>query len=200
MHNKIGSEGDGKMAKQQTQKADGMTQNKQNSQKQKTKQQNSKKQNAQSVKQGNTVMGLLVIAMLVFICVISNARGAAFYDYAKFGNLCITTVFVLFWSAFPVLYKNNEVLVKISFVINLLMLIAATNGLLLRLLDTGGFLSAALVSIVAVPFYGLRIVLGWTGTYAVATVITFWWMLYSGVTMRRLQERRNRKPNCKNCQ
>ncbi len=142
----------------------------------------------QPVNRGNTAIGILVIALLVYICCITNLGGAAFYDNAGFGNLCITVVFILFWSAFPVLYRNNAVLVKVSFVINLIMLIAAANGLVQRLLDSGGFFSAALVSVVAVPFFGLRIVLGWTGTYAVATVITFWWMLYSGTIMRRMQE------------
>ena len=73
---------------------------------------------------------------------------------------------------------------------------AAACGFVLRLTSNGGFISAMLISIAAVPFYGLTIFADWTIVYGIATAFTLWWMLYTGANVRRLKaEMSNDKTN-----
>lgn len=135
----------------------------------------------------NTVVGVLAIVALFLSCVIMNGSGAVYGGSAGLGSLLITIFFILFWSIFPVIYKDNTVISKLCYILCLLMCMAAACGLVLKFTQNGGFLSAALVSIVAVPFYGLRFFLGWTATYGVATATTLWWMLYTGAHVRTMK-------------
>lgn len=142
------------------------------------------------VSKHNTSIGVLAIIALLCSCAIMNLGGAAWGYHAGVGNLLITLFFILFWSIFPVIYKDNAVIARVSYLLCLLMCMAAACGLALRLLHSGGFLSAALIAIVAVPFYGLNFFTNWTVTYGIATAITLWWMLYTGANVRRLKAER----------
>ncbi len=146
----------------------------------------------QSAKQnngtGHTIAGMIAMVVLAFTCVVVNAGGAAWGGNARFDSLLITLFFILFWSMFIVIYKENHVLAKLYYVISFLLCLAAACGFVLRLTNNGGFISAVLVSIVAVPFYGLTIFADWTVTYGIATAVTMWWMLYTGANVRRLKE------------
>lgn len=146
----------------------------------------------QSVKQnkgpGHTIAGIIAIFVLAFTCVVVNAGGAALGGNAGFDNIVITLFFILLWSMFIVIYKDNRVLAGIYYVFSFLLCMAAACGFVLRLTANGGFISAMLVSIAAVPFYGLTIFADWTVTYGIATAFTLWWMLYTGANVRRLKE------------
>ena len=148
----------------------------------------------QSVKQnkgaGHTIAGVIAMIVLAFSSIVVNANGAAWGGNAEFDNLLVTLFFILFWSMFIVIYKSNHVLSKLYYVMSLLLCMAAACGFVLRLMGNGGFISAAFVSIVAVPFYGFTIFADWTVIYGIATVITLWWMLYTGANVRRLKEER----------
>lgn len=136
----------------------------------------------------NTLAGILAIVALVGSCIIMNLGGAAWGYKAGIGNLCITLFFILFWSLFPVIYKDNRVIATLSYVLCLLMCMAAACGFVLCLTNNGGFISAILVSLAAVPFFGLNFFANWTVTYGIATVFTLWWMLYTGSIVRRIKE------------
>ncbi len=146
----------------------------------------------QSIKQnkgtGHTIAGIIAVFVLAFTCVVVNAGDAAWGGKAGFDSLMITLFFILLWSMFIVIYKNNSVLARLYYVFSFLMCLAAACGFILRLTGNGGFLSAVLVSIVAVPFYGLNFFSNWTVTYGIATAFTLWWMLYTGANVRRLKE------------
>ena len=137
---------------------------------------------------GHTIAGIIAMLVLAFSSVVVNANGAAWGGDAGFDSLLTTLFFILFWSMFIVIYKNNNVLSKLYYVMSLLLCMAAACGFVLRLMGTGGFLSAAVVSIAAVPFYGLTIFADWTVVYGIATAFTLLWMLYTGSNVRRLKE------------
>lgn len=137
---------------------------------------------------GHTVAGLIAMFVLAFTCVAVNAGGAAWGGKAGFDCLLITLFFILLWSMFIVIYKDNHVLSKIYYVLSFFLCMAAVCGFVLRLTGNGGFISAILISIVAVPFYGLTIFADWTVTYGIASVFTLWWMLYTGANVRRLKD------------
>lgn len=139
---------------------------------------------------GHTIAGTIAIIVLAFSSVVVNAGGAAWGGNAGFDSLVTTLFFILFWSMFIVIYKNNKVLANLYYVLSLLLCMAATCGFVLRLTGNGGFISAALVSIAAVPFYGLTIFADWTVTYGIATAFTLWWMLYTGTNVRRLRNKK----------
>ena len=154
----------------------------------------------QSTKQnkgtGHTVAGIIAICVLAFTCVVVNANGAAWGGNAGFDSFVITLFFVLLWSMFIVIYRDNRVLAQILYVLSLLLCMAAACGFVLRLTSNGGFISAMLISIAAVPFYGLTIFADWTIVYGIATAFTLWWMLYTGANVRRLKaEMSNDKTN-----
>lgn len=144
----------------------------------------------QTKKSGNThtVAGIIAMLVLAFSCVVVNAGGAAWGGNAGFDNLLLTLFFILFWSMFIVIHRDNSVLAKLYYIASFLLCLAAACGFVLRLTSNGGFISAMLVSIVAVPFYGLTIFADWTATYGIATAFTLWWMLYTGNNVRRLKE------------
>ena len=137
---------------------------------------------------GHTVAGLIAIFVLAFTCVVVNANGAAWGGKAGFDSLIITLFFILLWSMFIVIYKDNSILAKVLYVLSLLLCMAAACGFVLRLAGNGGFISAMLISIVAVPFYGFTMFADWTIVYGIATACTLWWMLYTGANVRRLKE------------
>ena len=149
----------------------------------------------QSVKQnkgaGHTIAGVIAMIVLAFSSIVVNANGAAWGGAAGFDSFLTTLFFILFWSMFIVIYKSNNVLSKLYYVMSLLLCMAAACGFVLRLMGTGGFISAAFVSIVAVPFYGFTMFADWTVIYGIATAVTLWWMLYTGANVRRLKEERN---------
>ena len=142
--------------------------------------------------QGHTVAGIIAMLVLVYSSIVVNANGAAWGGNAGFDSFFMTLFFILFWSMFIVVYKNNTVLAKLYYVLSLLMCMAATCGFLLRLMETGGFISAMLVSLVAVPFYGFTMFVDWTVVYGIATAVTLWWMIYGGRNARKLQEDTNK--------
>lgn len=137
---------------------------------------------------GHTVAGIIAMFVLAFACVVVNANGAAWGGDAGFDSLVTTLFFILFWSMFIVTHKNNHVLAKLYYVMSFLLCMAAMCGFVLRLTGNGGFISAMLVSIAAVPFYGLTMFADWTMVYGIATAFTLWWMLYTGANVRRLKE------------
>ena len=84
--------------------------------------------------------------------------------------------------------EKQKDIAKILYVLSLLLCMAAACGFVLRLAGNGGFISAMLISIVAVPFYGFTMFADWTIVYGIATAFTLWWMLYTGANVRRLKE------------
>jgi len=128
------------------------------------------------------------VALAVMVgCFVSNIGGAWYGGPANMGQFIATILYIIFWGIFSVVTKKYGLLANISFVISLLTTIAAINSLFWRLLNEG-FILAALVSVFAsVPFYGLRMLMDWTALYAVATVISLIWLIYTGQNLRKLK-------------
>lgn len=134
------------------------------------------------------LLGIILAIAFMISCFIINAPGAWEGGPAQIGHLITTIVYLIFWSIFSILSRKYKPLLNVSFVISLLTVISSANGLMWRLLDQGGFISAFISIFTSIPFYGLRMFLDWTGLYFVATVLSLCWLIYTGVYLRRLEK------------
>lgn len=131
------------------------------------------------------LIGIVFALAMMISCFVINAGGAWYGGPAGIGQFITTAVYLIFWSVFSVLSRKYRPLVKVSFVISLLTFISSVNGLVWRLLESGGFIAAFISIFTAVPFYGLRLLLGWTGVYLAATVFSLCWLAYTGAQLRK---------------
>lgn len=131
----------------------------------------------------------ITVALAVMVgCFVANIGGAWMGGPANIGQFIATVLYIIFWGIFSVATKKYGLLANISFVISLLTAIGAINSLFWRLMG-GGWIISALVSVFAsVPFYGLRLLMDWTALYAVATVISLLWLVYTGRNLRKHQK------------
>ena len=131
----------------------------------------------------------IAVALAVMAgCFVANIGGAWMGGPANIGQFIATVLYIIFWGIFSVATKKYGLLANICFVISLLTTIGAINSLFWRLMG-GGWIISALVSVFAsVPFYGLRMLMDWTALYAVATVISLLWLVYTGRNLRKHQK------------
>lgn len=131
----------------------------------------------------------IAVALAVMVgAFVANIGGAWMGGPANIGQFAATVLYIVFWGVFTIATRKYGVLVHVSFIISLLTFIGAVNSLVMRLVS-GGFILAALISTFAsVPFYGLRLLMGWTPLYAVASVISLVWLVYAGRNLRKHQK------------
>ena len=121
-------------------------------------------------------------------CFVANIGGAWMGGPANLGQFIATVLYIIFWGVFSVTTKKYGLLANISFVISLLTAIGAINSLFWRLIGGGWIISALVSAFASVPFYGLRMLMDWTALYAVATIISLVWLVYTGRNLRRHQK------------
>lgn len=134
------------------------------------------------------ILGIIITLAAMISCFVINAGGAWMGGVAGIGNFIVTILYVIFWSIFSFISRKYEPLAKTAFVISLISFISAMAGLIARLSVSGGFIVAALLSVFSsIPFYGFRLFMDWTGLYAVATVLSLCWLIYTCYIKRNLK-------------
>lgn len=133
------------------------------------------------------IVGIIIALAAMISCFVINAGGAWNGGIAGIGNLTVTILYIIFWSMFSVISRNYEPLVNTSFAISLITFISAAAGLTARLINGGGFITALLIIFSSIPFYGLRLFIGWTGLYAVSTILSLCWLIYTWNTKCKLK-------------
>ena len=131
----------------------------------------------------------IAVALATMVgCFVANISGAWMGGPANIGQFIATILYIIFWGVFSVATKKYGLLANISFVISLLTTIAAINSLFWRLMGDGWIISALVSIFASVPFYGLRMLMDWTALYAVATIISLVWLVYTGRNLRKHQK------------
>ena len=131
----------------------------------------------------------IAVALAVMVgSFVANIGGAWMGGPANLGQFIATVLYIIFWGVFSVATKKYGLLANISFVISLLTTIAAINSLFWRLMGDGWIISALVSIFASVPFYGLRMLMDWTALYAVATIISLVWLVYTGRNLRKHQK------------
>ncbi len=124
------------------------------------------------------ILGIVLALAVILSGFAVNLSGALYGGPANIGEFIATLLYIVFWGIFTVVTREYRPFVKLSFVMSLLTLISSASSLLFRFVD--GFIVALLLSVFAsVPFYGLRLCMGWTEVYFTVTVISFLWFGYT---------------------
>ena len=131
----------------------------------------------------------IAVALATMVgCFVANIGGAWMGGPANLGQFIATILYIIFWGVFSIATKKYGLLVNISFVISLLTTISAINSLFWRFMGDGWIISALVSIFASVPFYGLRMLMDWTALYAVATMISLVWLVYTGRNLRNHQK------------
>lgn len=125
------------------------------------------------------ILGIILTLSVVISCFVLNTGGAWMGGKASSSNLIITVLYTLFWSAFSVISSKYEPLVKISLAVSSITFVSAAIGLISRVANVGGFITGIMSIFSSIPFYGLRLFMGWTGLYAIATALSAIWLVYT---------------------
>ena len=111
-----------------------------------------------------SVLAIILALAAVISCFVINAGGAWMGGRADISNLIVTILYVIFWSVFSIISRKYEPLIKISLVVSAASFISSTAGLIAGGFGIGGFITAGIIGLFsAIPFYGLRFFMGWTG-------------------------------------
>lgn len=140
-----------------------------------------------------TIFGIIIALAVMIACLGINTGGAFEGGPANIGELITTILYCIFWGVFTVVSRHIGPLVTTSFVISLLSAISAINGLVWRLLGEGGFIAAFISIFTSIPFYGFRYFMGWTSLYAVASVLSLGWLIYTGYYRRKIEQQMKQK-------
>lgn len=140
-----------------------------------------------------TIFGIIIALAVMIACLGINVGGAFEGSPANVGELITTILYCIFWGVFTVVSRHIGPLVTTSFVISLLSTISAINGLVWRLLGEGGFIAAFISIFTSIPFYGFRFFMGWTELYAVASVLSLGWLIYTGYYRRKIENQMKQK-------
>ena len=100
-------------------------------------------------------------------------------------NLAATLLYSLFWCIFSVMVHSYEPLNKAAWIISLITCISAVSGLASMLFD----LSIMIAMFAGTLFYGLRVFAEWTQLYAVATIVSVFWLCYNAYYRGRMRRR-----------
>lgn len=135
------------------------------------------------------VLGIIIAIAVMISCFMINAWGALDGGPAEIGNLMATMLYLFFWIVFSIVCRNYGPLIKMSFIISLLTFISAANSFMfLLILGGGGFIAGFIALFSATPFYGLTICVEWIHLYAIATIFSLCWLIYTGACMRKLKK------------
>lgn len=135
-----------------------------------------------------TILAVVAALSVMISCIVVNAGAAWEGGMAGVGSFLATSFYIFFWGVFTLLSRSYRPLIKSSFVMGLLTFISSANGLLWNLLGQGGFLSAFISIFAAIPFYGLRLFVEWGTLYAIVTILSLSWIIYTGIWMRKLEK------------
>ncbi len=134
-----------------------------------------------------SILGIIIALAATISCFVMNISSAWEGGPAEIGNFIITIFYIIFWSVFSFSSRKYEPLAKTSFVISLITFISSIAGLIARISNRGGFITALLSIFSSIPFYGFRIFLDWTDVYAIAIVISTSWLVYTWYIRRKLK-------------
>ena len=134
------------------------------------------------------IIGIIIALAAMISCFVINTGSAWQGGPAEVYNLIVTMLYIVFWSAFSFLSRKYEPLISTSFVISLITLLSSLAGLIARVSGGGGFVTALLSIFSSAPFYGLRFFMGWTGLYAVSSVLSVGWLACTLLMKRRLKD------------
>lgn len=132
------------------------------------------------------LLGIIFAIALMISCFILNAGGAWDGSAAEIRHLITTIIYLIFGAILSIVSRKYIPLLKASFTISLLTFLSAAVGLVCRLSEYGGFISAFISIFASIPFYGLRLFMGWTGLYAIAAVLSFCRLIYTGIHIKKL--------------
>lgn len=133
------------------------------------------------------ILGIIIALAALISCFVINTGSAWEGGSAGLGNLTITILYIVFWGVFSFISRKYEPFINISFVISVITLISAVAGLISRISNRGGFITALLSIFSSIPFYGLRSFMGWTGLYAVAMALSLFLLIYIRYMKRKLK-------------
>ena len=126
-----------------------------------------------------TIIWISLAVIVTAGCFASNLGGAWMGHPAKSAHFLMTAVYIIFWGLFTFSTRSKTAMVWISVVMSALTTIGAVSSFVMRLLHSGFVFSAILSTFASVPFYGLRFLMDWTPLYAIASVISLLWLIYS---------------------
>lgn len=135
-----------------------------------------------------TIIGIIIALAVMISCLVLNVGGAWMGGPAPIGNLIATILYCVFWTVFTVVSRDIKVLAKVSFFISLFTLVSSSVGFGFRLFHAGDFIIAFISVFSSVPMYGLRFFMDWTGLYAVSTVLSVLWVIYTAMNLRRIKQ------------
>lgn len=131
------------------------------------------------------LLGLILILTALIGCFAINFRGGWMGGPATGYNLAATLLYSLFWCIFSVMVHSYEPLNKAAWIISLITCISAVSGLASMLFD----LSIMIAMFAGTLFYGLRVFAEWTQLYAVATIVSVFWLCYNAYYRGRMRRR-----------
>ena len=142
------------------------------------------KQPKETKNEGNQKMNanILWISQAVIVtagCFTSNLDGAWMGHPAKTTQFLITAAYIIFWGSFTFSTRSKPAMAWISVVMSAFTFIGAATSLMMRLLHSGFIFAAILSTFASVPFYGLRFLMDWTPLYAIVSIISLLWLIYS---------------------
>lgn len=132
------------------------------------------------------IVGIIIALAAMISSFVINSSGAWAGHPAGIGNFTITLFYIIFWSMFT-FTARYEPLITTSFVINLITFISAVVRLIAHAANRGGFITGLLALFSGVPFYGLTLVMEWSGLNAVAMILSLCWLIYTWRTKRKLK-------------
>ena len=134
-----------------------------------------------------SILGIIVALAVMISCFSINAGSAWEGGPAEIGNFAVTMLYVIFWSIFSCTSRKYEPLVKVSFVLSLITFVSSFAGVVARVSDSGGFVTALLSIFSSIPFYGFRFFTDWTGAYAISMILSLCWFIYTWYAKRKLK-------------
>ena len=140
------------------------------------------------------VGALFLAVVLTAASVLCNGAGAWLGGPASLGQFFVTVAYMAAWSACILLAGKSRIPAKLCWAFSLLTFLSALGSLVCRILKYGGFLSAFFSTPASVPFYGLRLFLGWDGLYAAAAVVALFWTAWTSFCLRKIRKILPEKP------
>lgn len=126
-----------------------------------------------------TIVGFVLAGLVTAGAFACNGGMAAWGYTTQWWNSAATLVYILFWAGLTAGGTKCKPWLRLARVMAWITLVTGGYCLALRLLESGGFLSAFLSIFASVPFFGLTILLDWTAVYAVAALLGLGWVLWT---------------------
>ena len=128
----------------------------------------------------------LTLVILVTVCCFAvNLGGAWQGGPAKASGLAATAIYIVSWALFSVAASPSMPYVRFTFAVSLLTFLSSISSLIVRWTKSDFVFALLLSFFSAVPFYGLRFFLGWTGLYTAASALSACWLAYTWRNLRK---------------